>query len=71
MPTSSPTPENWSYETTVSDIEAIVAQLERGELPLTEVFDQFEQAVAKLRQCEDFLQARQEQADLLIETLEA
>ncbi|MGF1524124.1 MAG: exodeoxyribonuclease VII small subunit [Leptolyngbyaceae cyanobacterium] len=62
--------ESWSYEQTVAEIEAIVLRLEQGELPLADVFDQFEQAVHQLRQCEDFLQARQAQADLLIETLE-
>lgn len=59
----------WSYESTVAAIESTVTQLEQGELPLAEVFQQFEQAVHQLRQCEDFLQARQEQMDLLIETL--
>ena len=60
---------NWSYEATVAAIEATVARLEQGELPLAKVFDQFEQAVHQLQECEAFLQARQEQADLLIETL--
>ena len=63
-------PQNWSYEVTVEKIEATVARLEQGELPLAAVFEEFEQAVQHLRQCEDFLQARQEQVDLLIETLE-
>jgi len=64
-------PKNWSYEETVEKIETAIARLEQGELPLAAVFDEFEQAVQQLRQCEDFLQARQAQADLLIETLEA
>jgi len=63
--------QNWSYEETVEQIEATVTRLEQGELPLAAVFEEFEQAVQQLRQCEDFLQARQEQAELLIETLEA
>lgn len=61
--------DDWSYETAVAEIEATVARLEQGELPLAEVFEQFERAVRSLRQCEGFLRARQEQADLLIETL--
>lgn len=64
-----PASENWSYETTIGQIEAIVEQLEQGELPLAEVFDQFEQAVQHLRTCEAFLKDRQAQANLLIETL--
>lgn len=70
MPKSAHPPKNWSYEATVEKIEATVTRLEQGELPLAAVFEEFEQAVQHLRQCEDFLQARQEQVDLLIETLE-
>ncbi|MEM0980893.1 MAG: exodeoxyribonuclease VII small subunit [Cyanobacteria bacterium P01_H01_bin.58] len=70
MPVSKkPTSEDWSYETTIGQIEAIVEQLEQGELPLAEVFDQFEQAVQHLRTCEAFLKNRQAQATLLLETL--
>ncbi|MEL6382924.1 MAG: exodeoxyribonuclease VII small subunit [Cyanobacteria bacterium J06626_18] len=65
-----PSTESWSYEQTVAAIEATVLRLEQGELPLADIFNQFEQAVHQLRQCEDFLQARQAQVDLLIETLE-
>ncbi|MEM1293110.1 MAG: exodeoxyribonuclease VII small subunit [Cyanobacteria bacterium P01_H01_bin.162] len=68
--TSSPeTDPTWSYEATVAKIEATVTRLEQGELPLAAVFEEFEQAVVDLQQCESFLQARQEQVDLLIETL--
>lgn len=70
MTQSAKLPQNWSYEETVEKIEATVARLEQGELPLAAVFKEFEHAVQHLRQCEDFLQARQEQVDLLIETLE-
>ncbi|HEY9889573.1 MAG TPA: exodeoxyribonuclease VII small subunit [Candidatus Obscuribacterales bacterium] len=70
MPKTTKLPPHWSYETTVAAIEATVTRLEQGELPLAAVFDEFEQAVQQLRQCEAFLQARQEQVDLLIETLE-
>lgn len=60
---------NWNYETKVSEIEAIIARIESGELELEAVFDQFANAVEYLRQCETFLQQRQQQVDLLIETL--
>jgi exodeoxyribonuclease VII small subunit len=60
---------NWQYETTVSEIETIIEQIERGELPLADVFDQFAIAVQQLRQCEGFLSRQQQQVDLLIETL--
>jgi exodeoxyribonuclease VII small subunit len=46
-----------------------VARLEQGDLPLATIFETFETAVAELQRCEAFLQAKQQQADLLIETL--
>ncbi|HEY9609047.1 exodeoxyribonuclease VII small subunit [Allocoleopsis sp.] len=65
-----PPPDTWKYEVTVERVETIIRQIEAGELELTEVFDQFAAAVKYLRQCEVFLQERQQQMDLLIETLE-
>jgi exodeoxyribonuclease VII small subunit len=60
---------DWQYETTVLEIETLIEQIERGQLPLAEVFDQFAIAVQRLRQCESFLTHQQQQVDLLIETL--
>jgi exodeoxyribonuclease VII small subunit len=69
-PLSSPMlPQNWSYEETVAEVEAIISRIELGELELAEVFDQFTTAVEQLRQCETFLNRQQQQVDLLIETL--
>ncbi len=59
----------WNYEQTVQQIEGIIARIEAGELDLAEVFDQFGVAVEYLRQCETFLNQRQQQMDLLIENL--
>lgn len=61
--------EDWSYEDTLSQIEGITQQLETGELPLAEVFEQFSQAVKALQQCDTFLREKQKEASLLIETL--
>jgi exodeoxyribonuclease VII small subunit len=58
-----------NYEAKVAEIESIIARIEGGELELEAVFDQFATAVEFLRQCEGFLQQRQQQVDLLIETL--
>lgn len=60
---------SWNYEATVKEIEATIARIESGELDLAEVFDQFAEAVDNLRRCEAFLSERQQQMDLLIETL--
>lgn len=62
-------PDDWSYEETLSEIEEITTQLETGELPLADVFEQFAKAVESLQKCDQFLQAKQTQASLLIETL--
>ncbi len=61
--------EGWRYEATVKKIEAAIARIESGELDLADVFDQFSAAVEDLRLCETFLSDRQQQVDLLIETL--
>lgn len=60
----------WNYETTVAEIEAIVDRIESGDLELAELFSQFEIAVNYLRQCERFLQTKQQHLDLLVEVLE-
>ncbi len=61
--------EGWNYEAKVAEIEGIIARIESGELELEAVFEQFASAVEYLRQCESFLQQRQQQVDLLIENL--
>ena len=61
--------KTWNYEAKVVEVERIIAQIEAGKLDLEEVFDQFTAAVKYLRECESFLQQRQQQVDLLIETL--
>lgn len=62
-------PADWNYEATVAQVEMILEQIETGELELAEVFRQFTLAAEYLRQCDTFLTERQQQMDLLIETL--
>ncbi|WOD41202.1 exodeoxyribonuclease VII small subunit [Nodosilinea sp. E11] len=62
-------PDNWSYEATVATVEDIIAGLESGSLPLATVLSQFEQAVEALQQCDVYLRDKQQQVDVLIETL--
>lgn len=66
---TSPLPVNWKYEAVVAEVESIISRIETGELELEEVFEQFTQAVEYLQQCESFLKQRQQQVDLLIESL--
>ena len=60
---------NWKYETAVNELEAIINQIESGNLPLEELFNQFEIAVEHLHCCENFLLQGKEKMGLLIETL--
>lgn len=61
---------SWNYELAVARVEAIVEQIEAGDLELADLFDRFETAVAYLRQCEIFLKDKQQQMDLMVEILE-
>jgi exodeoxyribonuclease VII small subunit len=59
----------WQYESTVAQVESILHLIESGEMDLADVFAQFSVAIDHLKQCEQFLNDRQQQVDLLIETL--
>ncbi len=60
---------DWSYETTVVQVERMINRIESGNLDLADLFSEFASAVEYLRQCETFLTQQQQQMDLLIETL--
>ncbi|MDJ0674306.1 MAG: exodeoxyribonuclease VII small subunit [Calothrix sp. MO_167.B42] len=60
----------WSYEEKVAQVEGIIGRIEAGDLDLEQIFEQFSQAVEYLQECQTFLQGRQQQVDLLIETLQ-
>lgn len=64
------TSDEFSYEAKVAEIDSIIARIEAGTLDLAEVFEQFATAVQYLKECDSFLQAKQEQVDILIETLQ-
>ncbi|MBF2067823.1 MAG: exodeoxyribonuclease VII small subunit [Calothrix sp. C42_A2020_038] len=64
------TSEEWSYEAKVAEIDSIIARIETGQLDLAEVFEQFATAVQYLKECDSFLQTKQQQVDILIETLQ-
>lgn len=69
MPRAKKSAKTWDYEASVEQVEAIINDLETGELPLADIFEQFEKAVTELKKCDSFLQEKQQQAQLLIETL--
>ncbi|MGD1901330.1 MAG: exodeoxyribonuclease VII small subunit [Geitlerinemataceae cyanobacterium] len=69
MAKSSPTEQDWHYETAIARVEHLVKQIEGGELDLADVFDRFAAANSDLDRCEAFLADKQTQVDLAIETL--
>lgn len=69
MPRAKKSDNNWNYEASVEQVEAIITDLETGDLTLADIFEQFEKAVTELKKCDSFLQEKQQQAQLLIETL--
>ncbi|MDY6785091.1 MAG: exodeoxyribonuclease VII small subunit [Cyanobacteriota bacterium] len=69
MNSTAQNPPNWNYEAAVAEIEATIEQLESGELPLEEVFAQFEVAALRLKQCDRFLARGSDRIELAIETL--
>jgi exodeoxyribonuclease VII small subunit len=70
MKNSNPAQTSWNFEETVAQVEIAIAEIESGNLPLEDIFNQFEKAVQQVRQCEDFLNGGQERIELLIETLD-
>lgn len=62
-------PSDWQYESAVDKVEAIIQDIEGGELELADIFDQFSIAVQELHACESFLQHHRHQVELLVETL--
>ena len=69
MPRAKKSADTWNYEASVEQVEDIITNLETGDLPLADIFEQFERAVTELKKCDNFLQEKQQQAQLLIETL--
>lgn len=63
-------PEDWRYETATAEVEEIVSQIEAGDLDLATTFDRFSLAIARLRECETFLNRCQQQVELFVETLD-
>ncbi|MEM9978276.1 MAG: exodeoxyribonuclease VII small subunit [Cyanobacteria bacterium P01_D01_bin.2] len=69
MPRVKKSADTWNYETSIDQVEAIITDLETGDLSLADIFEQFEKAVTELKKCDTFLQKKQQQAQVLIETL--
>jgi len=58
-------PENMSFESALGELEAIVAQLEQGELPLEDSLKQFERGIGLVRANEQKLQHAEQKIQIL------
>ncbi len=59
--------EPTSYADAVQQLEALVARLEAGQLPLEELLGEYQRGAALLAYCRDRLQAVQQQVQVLDE----
>ncbi len=55
------------FEKALADLEAVVEQLEHGELPLEEALAQFERGIALARSCQDALKQAEQRVEILLE----
>jgi exodeoxyribonuclease VII small subunit len=56
-----------AFEQSLAQLEALVARLESGELPLNEALASFEQGVRLTRDCQGALSAAQQKVQLLLQ----
>jgi len=54
------------FEQSLTELEALVAKLEQGDVPLEEALKTFERGVALTRQCQASLQAAQQKVEILL-----
>lgn len=55
-----------SFESSLSELESIVARLESGELPLEEALNEFERGVQLARQSQKKLQQAEQRVQILL-----
>jgi exodeoxyribonuclease VII small subunit len=54
------------FEKAMAELEALVASLERGDLPLEESLKAFERGVSLTRQCQQALEAAEQKVEMLL-----
>jgi exodeoxyribonuclease VII small subunit len=54
------------FESSLAELEVLVARLERGDLALDEALKCFERGVALTRQCQGALKAAQQKVEILL-----
>ncbi|MDR1063323.1 MAG: exodeoxyribonuclease VII small subunit [Azoarcus sp.] len=58
-------PAAQTFETAMTELEAIVRQMETGGLPLEQALDHYRRGAALLRQCQDKLDTAERQVKIL------
>jgi exodeoxyribonuclease VII small subunit len=61
-------PKKMSFEDAMKRIEEIVSDLERGDLPLEQSLDRFEEAVKLARSCHETLETASKRISKLVRT---
>ncbi|MGA8513207.1 MAG: exodeoxyribonuclease VII small subunit [Burkholderiaceae bacterium] len=64
-PATPAVPSNLSYETALQELEALVARVESGQLPLDDLLAGYQRGAQLLRICRDKLQAVEQQIKVL------
>ncbi len=54
------------FEKSLTELEALVARLEQGDVPLEEALKTFERGVALTRQCQTALRTAQQKVEILL-----
>ncbi len=54
------------FEQSLMELEALVARLEQGDVPLEEALETFERGVALTRQCQTALRTAQQKVEILL-----
>ena len=63
MKSKSKTPD---FEQSLTELEALVARLEQGDVPLEDALKTFERGVALTRQCQTALRSAQQKVEVLL-----
>lgn len=64
--TSEKTPPMPAFEDSLGQLEALVKQLEQGELPLEDALKAFERGVTLTRQCQQSLRAAEQRVEQVL-----
>jgi exodeoxyribonuclease VII small subunit len=58
-------PKEPGFEATIAELEALVARMEAGDLPLDEALRSFERGIQLTRECQAALQTAQQRVQIL------